>query len=377
MSDVRLMIPGPVEADDDVLAAIGQQTLPHYGPQWMALFNETTDLLKRLFVTDGDVLMIPGPGTAGLDAAISSLIPRGQGVAVLNNGFFGLRFAEIVEKNGLKPYQITADWGQPLTPDAVRDQLKSHLRRAAIDGAPIRALALCHHETSTGILNPLQEIAGVAHEFDLPVIVDAVASFGGVPIAVDDWGIDVCISVPNKCLGVPPGVALVSVSERAWDMAEANPDQHGWYLDLRTWRWYIDNWGDWHPYPTTLPTNNIVAVHAGLKKVFETGVDAYYDSFQAAAEGTRQGLAKYGFTLYPEPAYAAPLISALKVPAGVDDADLRRYLLEEHGLMISGGLVDLKGQIIRVGHMGKGRDVAVVEKLIAAVETYMTEKSPA
>jgi len=371
------MIPGPVEADDDVLAAIGQQTLPHYGPQWMQVFDETIDLLKQLFGTKGEVLMLPGPGTAGLDAAISSLVPRSQGVCVLDNGFFGFRFSQIVEKNGLKPYVVHADWGQPVTAEHLRQQLNDLTRQAARDGAPIRALALCHHETSTGVLNPLEEIAGVAHEFDLPLIVDAVASFGGVPIPVDDWGIDVCVSVPNKCLGVPPGIALMSVSQRAWEMAESNPDQHGWYLDLRTWRWYIDNWGDWHPYPTTLPTNNIVALHAGLKKIAVTGHETYYQTFRAAADRTREGLAAFGFSLFPDPAYAAPIISALTIPAGLDDAALRSYLLQEHGVMISGGLADLKGKLIRVGHMGMGRNLVNVERLVDAVHTYMTETSPA
>jgi len=169
----------------------------------------------------------------------------------------------------------------------------------------------------------------------------------------------------------------MSISQRAWEMADDNPDQHGWYLDLRTWRWYIDNWGDWHPYPTTLPTNNIVALHAGLKKVFATGREAYYQTFRAAADRTREGLVPFGFSLFPDPVCAAPIISALTIPAGLDDAALRSYLLQEHGLMISGGLADLKGKLIRVGHMGMGRDLANVDRLITAVHSYMTETSPA
>jgi alanine-glyoxylate transaminase/serine-glyoxylate transaminase/serine-pyruvate transaminase len=377
VSDVCLMIPGPVEAEEDVLFAIGQQTLPHYGPQWMPIFVETTDLLKRLFETTGDALMIPGPGTGGLEAGINSLVPRGEGVCVLDNGFFGMRTVQIVEACGLRPWIITAPWGQHLDPDEVHKQLTALIPQAEAAGHPICALAMVHHETSTGVLNPLKEIAAVTHEFDLPLVVDAVASFGGVRIPVDEWGIDVCVSVPNKCLGTPPGVALVAVSPRAWELVEANPPGHGWYYDLRTWRWYMDNWADWHPYPTTLPTNNIVALHQSLKDIFAEGPIQHFRSFERAAARVREGLGELGFTLYPDPEYAAPVISALNGQPGVDLGDMSKYLLAEYGVMVSGGLGELKGKIIRVGHMGRGRDPRNVERLIDGARAYLRQHAPA
>lgn len=377
VTEVRLMIPGPVEAEDSVLSALGEQTLPHYGPRWMPLFQETIALLKQLFMTQGDVLIMPGPGSAALDAAVASLIPHGASACVLENGFFGMRTIQIIEANGIRPWVVKAPWGKHVDPDDVRTSLREWIPQAQRAGQPIRALVMVHHETSTGVLNPLREIAAVAHEFDLPLIVDAVASLGGVPLPVDEWGIDVCVSVPNKCLGVPPGVALMAVSRRAWQLAEVNPSRHGWYLDLRTWRWYMDNWGDWHPYPTTLPTNNIVALHQGLQNIFAGGLEAHFASFERAAAQVREGMAALGFTLFPEAIYAAPPISALNTRPDVDIGDMLRYLLHEHSLMVSGGLGELKGRIFRVGHMGRAKEPQAIETLLQATRIYLMEHAPA
>lgn len=375
MKNPRLLIPGPVEAENDVLEALGAQTLPHYGGQWMRLFNQTTQYLQRLFQTQGDVLMIPGPGTAAFEAALGSMVPRGEGVVVLDNGFFGARIREIAKAYGIQPWPFEAPWGEAIDPDDLRRQLPGLIEQANAAGQPIRALVVVHHETSTGVLNPVKEIAAVAHEFDLPVVVDAIASFGGVPVDVDGWGLDACVGVPNKCVGAPPGVGLLALSERAWQMADANPVQHGWYLDLRTWRWYIENWGDWHPYPTTMPTNNIAALHAALEGIFAEGPEAHFGSIAWAADCTRHGMEEMGFRLYPDPEHAAPVISALRSRPDVNADDLRRYLLVEHGLMVSGGLGELKGQIFRVGHIGRARRPEIVEALLEGTAQYLVENA--
>jgi alanine-glyoxylate transaminase/serine-glyoxylate transaminase/serine-pyruvate transaminase len=166
----------------------------------------------------------------------------------------------------------------------------------------------------------------------------------------------------------------MSVSARAWEMAEANPYKHGWYLDLKTWRWYIENWGDWHPYPTTMPTNNVAGLFQGLKNIFDTGLQAHYDSFNRAAARVREGMAEMGFTLFAEEAYAAPVISALNARPEFAIEELQNYLLEEHGLMTSRGLVELKGKIFRVGHMGLARGPAVIDALLSATRTFMEAK---
>ncbi len=374
MSKLRLMIPGPVEVDDDVLAAIGEPTLPHYGPAWMPTYQAAMDLLKRLFETEYDVLLIPGPGSCALEMAIASLVPAGTGLCVPSNGFFGQRLTQIAEANDLRVWPLDFPMGTHVDPDALRNKLKAWIPQAEAEGQPIKALAMVHHETSTGVLNPLQEVALVAQEFDLPTIIDAIASFGGVRIPVDEWGIDACVSVPNKCLAVPPGVAIMSVSKRAWELATANPGKPGWYLDLRTWAWYRENWSSWHPYPTTMPTNNIVALHKALENIFAMGVDAYFERFIQAAGRTREALGKMGFALLPEPAYAAPVVSTLKTRPDLDIGDMLGYLLSEHGLMVSGGLGDLHGQVFRVGHMGRANSPEYTEAFIEAVRSYLEAK---
>lgn len=375
MSDLRLMIPGPVDAEEAVLSALGEPTLPHYGVEWMPLFRETTDMLKRLFETENDVLIMPGPGTAALDAAIGSLVPAGSSVCIPVNGFFGMRLRQVAEGYGLAVSSLDFPEGTHIDPDEVRRHLKDSIPRSQADGQPIRALAVVHHETSTGVLNPLREIVAVAHEFDLPVIVDAVASLGGVRLPVDGWGIDVCVTVANKCLGAPPGVALLSVSRRAWELAGANPSRHGWYADLRTWAEYRRRWPGWHPYPTTLPTNNIVALHQALRQIFEEGVDAHFESIARAARRVRDGMAELGFTLFPEPDYAAPMVSALKNrPDGIDLDKMLVYLLRKRRIMVSGGIADLHGRIFRVGHMGRARTPEYTEALLEGTRAYLRSK---
>lgn len=376
MSDLRLMIPGPVDVDEDVLAALSEPTLPHYGAEWMPTLDATIEYLKRLFETQGDVLIVPGPGSGGLEAAISSLVPTGEGIFIPSSGFFGMRLGQIAEACGLHPWKTDFTPGTHIDPAEVRQQLEKLIPQAEAEGHPIHALAVVHHETSTGVLNPLREIAQVAREFGLPVIVDAVASFGGVRLPVEEWGIDVCVSVANKCLAVPPGVALIAVSQRAWDIAHANPSRHGWYYDLRTWAWYIENWGDWHPSPVTMPTNNIVALLKALRNIFENGgMKAHFASIENAAKQVRAEMSELGFTLFPEPSYAAPIVSALNTRPDVDISEMLGYLLNERRVMVSGGIADLRGKIFRVGHMGRAREPEYIDALVEATRDFLHSKS--
>jgi alanine-glyoxylate transaminase/serine-glyoxylate transaminase/serine-pyruvate transaminase len=374
LSDLHLMIPGPVGVSQDVLDAMAEPTLPHYGASWMPLYDETIGLLKRLFETGGDVLIYPGPGTSALEATMTSLVPRGEGICVLDNGFFGMRAMQVAEACGLRTWPVQAAWGEPIQPGDLRARLEVLIPQAEREGAPIRAVLIVHHETSTGVLNPLKGLTTVAQEFRLAVIVDAVASFGGTRIPVDAWGIDACVSVANKCLAVPPGVALMTISPHAWEMVKANTTPHGWYHDLRTWAWYIENWGDWHPYPTTLPTNNIVALNRTLKDIFEMGLDAHFASFCDAAARVRAGMAELGFGMLPDEAYAAPMISAFTAREGVKIGEMLAYLLNEHHLMLSGGLGDLRGKIFRVGHMGEARKLETIDALLGATREFLTKK---
>jgi len=363
-SRIRLMIPGPVDVEDDVLAALAEQTLPHYGDAWLAIYNEVIAGLKQLFGTRNDLFVIPGPGSAGLDAALGSLMRSGDKVLIPSNGFFGQRTMTMARAYGLDVRSVEAPLDLPLDPGAIRQRLAAE--------PDIQAIAVVHLETSTGVLNPMRDIAAVAHEFGVPVIADAVSSLGGVPLPVDEWGIDVCVGVANKCLACPPGVALVSVGPRAWEQIERKGDRaHGWYLNLGVWKDHALRWGSWHPYPTTLPTNNIVALRVSLRRILADGLEAHYARYGQVAQTVRAGLKRLGFELFTDEAYSSPLITAMRGLPGMDIDVFRRYLMEEWQVMVAGGLEELRGKIFRVGHIGKARSPEYTGRFLAGVEAYV------
>ncbi len=361
---LRLMIPGPVDVEDDVLAALASPVLPHYGQEWIAIYAETVDCLKRVFGTQNDLFLIPGAGSAGLDAAMGSLVRSGDKVLVPQNGFFGQRLATIARAYGLDVRAVTAPLGQPVDPEGICQALAAE--------PDIQAIALVHLETSTAVLNPLQEIMDVSREFEVPTIVDAVSSLGGIPLPVDEWGIDICVTVVNKCLACPAGIVPLSVSQRAWDQMDRKRGRaHGWYLNLHTWKDFATDWASWHPYPTTLPTNLIVALLTGLRRILAGGLVAYYDRHIRAAQIVRSGLAQLGFEMFAAEAHTSHLLTAVRGLPGMDVEDLRRYLMQEWQIMVSGGLHELRGKIIRVGHMGQAASVEYSERLLLGVETYL------
>jgi alanine-glyoxylate transaminase/serine-glyoxylate transaminase/serine-pyruvate transaminase len=361
---MKLMIPGPVEVDDDVLESLAQPVLPHYGAQWMPVYHEAIARFQWLFGTQNDLFLMPGPGTAALDAALGSLMRTGDKIVVASNGFFGRRTMSLARSYGLELCAVEGPPDRPLDPDAIR-------RRLAAEG-DAQALALVHLETSTGVLNPLAEIAAVTRERNVPIVVDAVSSMGGVPLPVDRWGIDVCVTVINKCLACPPGVAPISISPRAWEQIERKGDHgHGWYLDLRVWRDHAARWASWHPYPTTLPTNNIVAALTCLRQIQARGLEAHYRRFVEAAGLVRTGLERLGFELFTDPAFTSPLITAVRGRPGMDVEDLRCYLADEWHILVSGGLDDLHGKIFRVGHMGRAASTEYGELLLEAIAAYL------
>jgi alanine-glyoxylate transaminase/serine-glyoxylate transaminase/serine-pyruvate transaminase len=361
---IRLMVPGPVDVEDDVLEAMAQPVLPHYGTEWLEIYRETVARLQHLFGTENDLFPMFGPGSAGLDAALGSLAATGEKVLVAQNGFFGQRLGTIAQSYGLVVRTVEAPLGSPVDPAAIR--------RVLMAERDIQALAVVHLETSTGVLNPIAEIAPIANELDVPIIVDAVSSLGGVPLPVDEWGIDVCVTVSNKCLACPPGVVPLSVSPRAWERIDRKGGRaHGWYLNLRVWKDYAINWGAWHPYPTSLPTNNIVALLTSLRRITGEGLEAHYERFALAAQYVREGLVRLGFEMFTPEAFSSPLITAVAGRPGMDVEDLRHYLAEEWQLMVSGGLEELRGKIFRVGHIGRAASAEYSELLLNGVEAYL------
>lgn len=364
MTRAKLMIPGPVDVSEAVRQAMAVPSMPHYGPEWMQLYGEVQEMAKQVFGTRHDLYMLAGPGTMALEAALSSALEPGEQLMMLTNGFFGDRLITVAEACALAPVVVRAELGEPLTPE---------LTAAALDAQPqVKALVVVHHETSTGVLNPLEGIAAVTRERDIPIIVDAVSSLGGVPLPVDDWGIDFCVTVANKTLETPPALALLSLSPRGAEMITRRQSPRGWYLDLKTWRWYAENWGDWHPTPVTMPTSNLYALHHSLSALLTEGIERRYAAYAAAARATRQGLRALGFPMFVESEqYASPLTTAFRMPAGLNADALKQRLLDDAGVMISGGIGALRGQILRVGHIGQARKRDYVVAFLLGLENAL------
>jgi alanine-glyoxylate transaminase/serine-glyoxylate transaminase/serine-pyruvate transaminase len=362
---LRLMIPGPVTVEDDVLHEMGSPVQAHYGPQWTAIYKETTGLLQQVFRTQGDVHILIGSGSAGLDAAVGSMTAPGDTILIGSNGFFGQRLVAIGQAYGLNVVAVEAPFGKPLEPSAFERALAQYPDAAAV--------VAVHLETSTTVLNPVQDIAAVARRHDVPVLVDAVSSLGGVPLAMDEWGIDVCMSASQKCLGAPPGLAPVAVSPRAWAIMDRKPQrQHGWYLNLQTWRHYAAEWNDWHPYPVTMATNNVLALRAGLRSLLADGLAHRFQRYHDLARRLRDGLRRLGLRLFTSEDQMAPILTAVYSPEGIPSSRIVNYLYAEHEIRISGGFgEELRDKILRIGHMGGAISEADIDAVLEGLAAFL------
>lgn len=363
----KLMVPGPVDVDPAVLAEMGAPVALHYGPEWTALYKSTTSLLKTVFRTEGDVFLLPSSGSGGLEAAIASLFAPGQRILVGVNGFFGERLAAIARSHGVEVVTVDAPWGTPIAPEAVRAAAQTHAR--------IAGLVVAHHETSTGVLNPVAALGALAKEYDFPLVVDAVSSLGGEEFAMDDWGVSICVTASQKCLAAPPGLALVAVARHAWAIIDRRDDSSaGWYLNLKVWRRYAEEWGGWHPFPVTVPTSSILALRVALDLLLSEGVARRIDRHRETAHFLRAGLRDLGFRLYVDGEAASSTVTVARRLAGMEVADVITLLLEERGIIIAGGLGPTRGEVFRVGHMGLANSRDYASLLLAGLADYVRSR---
>lgn len=364
---LKLFTPGPGDVDEDVLTAMATPVIRHYGPDWMEVYNETLILLRQFYQTQNDLFMVPGPASALLDMAIGSLVATGQEIIVGTNGFFGDRLIEISQGYGIEVIPFTAPLGKPLDPAVLQKLLHEH--------PAVEVVALVHHETGTAVLNPLHELAAVVRAAGKVLVVDTVSSLGGIEVATDDWGVDICVTSANKCLEAIPGIAFISVSQRAWDLVDRQPPTgHGWYLSLRTWRRYVEEWGTWHPSPVTLPANIILAVLASMRKIVEAGLDKHFAKYVRASQSMRRGMQNLGFELFVPEEYASPVVTAVKARPEFEVAEFANWLADERVIAIGGGLGELAGKIFRVGHLGKAAEREYLIDFLFSVEEFLRLK---
>jgi alanine-glyoxylate transaminase / serine-glyoxylate transaminase / serine-pyruvate transaminase len=362
-----LLIPGPVSVSADVLTALSRPVPAHYGEEWVDVSRRLTASLREVFGTKGDVFLLFGPGTAGMETCLGSALAAGDEVLVGVNGMFGDRVVEVADALGLVVHTITAGERQPITTD--------DLARAHAEHPAARAFAVVHHETSLGLLNPVHELCPAARRLGLLTIVDAVASLGGIPLQMDAWDIDLCVGVGNKALGGPVGVAPVAAGPRAWAaIDDGRRKAAGWYLNLATWRRYDEMWGEWHPSPTTVPTNVMVALLTAVDGVMARGLEAHQAGLAQAAARVREGLGELGFEMVIPDGWASPVTTAVWGLPGMDVHHYQDWMRRERGLRLGGGLGELADRVFRVGHMGRASEADVIDAYLGATAEYLASE---
>jgi alanine-glyoxylate transaminase/serine-glyoxylate transaminase/serine-pyruvate transaminase len=367
-----LMIPGPSQPDPEVLASLSLPVTAHYGSEWAELYHETITKLQKVFRTQNEVILLPCPGQLAVEMAVSNLIEKGGEAFVCSNGFFSELISDIITHHGGKPVKIEAEYGHAVTAENVRSVVQAQSRPK--NGAK-RCLFLVQNETSTGVANQADEIMRICHEEGLVSVLDSISAFGGVDVRVDDWKVDCCIGYPSKAIGGVFGVTPISFSRDCWEIAEKNEANiQSRFLNLNVWRYYIDEWGAWgHPHPSTMPSNEVVALNRALDLVLEEGLEQRYGRHQKIAKIMREGLESLGLPLFPEKKCASNTVSAARVDPQKDEL-IRKQLIEKYGIMIGGGIGSLRGKIIRIGHMGTSATTWAVSTVLAALEEILKKE---
>lgn len=351
-----LMGPGPSDVDDAVLSAMARPTLGHLDPEFLSIMDEVREMLRSVFRTENELtLPMSGTGSAGMETCMVNLVEPGDRVLVGVNGVFGTRMAEVARRAGAHVTEVKGEWGRALTADAFREAARS------ADGEPKHDLVcVVHAETSTGVLQDIPPIREVADELGALLLMDCVTSLAGHAVEVDGWGVDAAYSGTQKCLSCPPGLSPVTFSPRAAERIRSRTHKvQSWYLDLSLIQGY---WGEERSYHHTAPINMLYGLHEALRLALVEGLDARFERHARHAKLLRDGLTELGLTVrVPKDERLNPL-TTVAIPSGVDDAKVRRYLLEGYGLEIGGGLGPMKGNTWRIGLMGAGstrRNVAL------------------
>ncbi len=337
---MNLRIPGPTPLPPHVMAALQRPMIDHRGPEFAAIQKRIVAKLQEVYETKNDILLFTSSGTGALEASVANAISAGDHVLAFCAGSFGDRLADIAKGYGAALTRVNFEWGQAIDPDRVSAALRENPKT--------RAVLVTHNETSTGVLHPLKEIAAsVRAHSDAVLIVDAVSSLAAVRVETDGWGIDLMGTASQKAWMCPPGVSMVSVSSRAWQANAASKSPRLYFDFVETKKWMEKG-----QTPFTPAVSVYFALDAALNLMETEGIANVYARHLRVAQRTRDQALKLGFSLFGDPHFVSPTVTALNVPQGIDSETLLRIAREEHGLVIGGGQAKLKGKIIRIGHLG-------------------------
>jgi len=357
------MGPGPSNVSPEALAALARPITGHLDPAFLAMLDEIADRLRTVFRTSNAMTFaVSGTGSAGMEAALVNVLEPGDEAVVCVNGVFGGRLAEIASRAGAEVVRVEAPWGEIVAVDAVRQALQTHPNA--------KVLALVHAETSTGVRQPIEEIAAIVAEHPALFVLDAVTSLGGVPVDVDDWGVDVCYSGTQKCLSVPPGLSPITFSARAMDVVRGRTTPvRSWYLDVTMLEKY---WGEERVYHHTAPISMLAALHAGLRRVLEESLDAAWDRHARLGSLLAAELCARGFSYVAPEDHRLPMLHCVRLPEGMDEAGVRARLLTAFGIEVGAGLGPFRGECWRIGLMGYTCSERNVLTLLAALDALMS-----
>lgn len=365
---VRILLgPGPSTVHPRVLKAMSMPLLGHLDPEFLDIMNETTVLLQGVFETKNHQTMaMPGTGSAGMEAVFVNLLEPGDKVIICVHGLFGERMVDIAGRIGCSVVKVESAWGEPIDPGKVKTALAAN--------PEAKMLAIVQAETSTGVYQPLEEIAALVDDAGLLFVVDAVTSLGGMEVGVDKYKIDAVYSGTQKNLSVPPGLSPVSFSERALQVLDSRKSKvQSWYLDLSMIRQY---WGQERFYHHTAPISMIYALREGLRMIEAEGLKAVTDRHLVLGRSLQAGLTAMGLEMVvKEEKFRLPNLTSVFIPEGINDLEVRSRLLNEYNIEIGGGLGRYKGKAWRIGLMGYSCNRGNVILFLAALEAILSELS--
>ena len=358
-----LMGPGPSDVHPRVLRAMSSPLMGHLDPDFIQIMDDVKKMTQEIFITSNHLtFIVSAPASAGMETCLVNLLEPGDECIICVNGVFGGRMVEIAERCGAKVFRIDTEWGK-ITEVA-------RIKKALDQVRNPKLLAIVHAETSTGVLQPLQEICEMVHDAGALLLVDAVTSFSGVPLKVDEWGIDAIYTGSQKCLSAPPGLSPVSFSERAISVLESRKTKvQSWFLDLSIVKNYWE--GAKRAYHHTAPVSSVFALYEALNLVLEEGLETRWERHIEVHKYLRLRLEKLGFSFLVEENHRLPNLNAVFLPKGVDEGKLRNELLRNYHIEVGGGLGVLAGKIWRIGIMGESCTRNHVNMLVGALEEIM------
>ncbi|MGA2670284.1 MAG: alanine--glyoxylate aminotransferase family protein [Dehalococcoidia bacterium] len=355
---MQLRIPGPTPCPSQALEAMGRQMINHRGGEFGKILNSITGKLKQVFQTKADVFVLTGSGTGGLEAAVVNTLSPGDKVLSLANGFFGDRFADLAKEYGAEVIRLNFEWGKPVSLDATEKALKAN--------GNIKAVLVTHNETSTGVTNDIKEISTVVKKFDKLLFVDAISSLGCINLPTDNWNCDIVVTASQKGFMVPPGLAMVSVNEKAWQ-AHAKAKMPRYYWDFSKAKDFLQK----GQTPWTPAVSIFFALDVTLDLMLREGLDNIFARHARVAQTARNGIKSLGLSLFPDEKYASNTVTAVNAADRIDVSQLTKILREEYEVIIAGGQEKLSGKIFRIGHLG-----LVYEKDIKSVLEALNKALP-